>query len=286
MKNALLVKNILDYMDYLKSLSLSVSFCDYHFYFSDYLPELVSYNSHTNPYCSVIKKKPELQSICVCKQVLVYKRCRRGEFYGMCWAGTEEFVYPVKNEEEVIAFISVSGYRGKFHTADKRIKDIAERYSIDENVLNNAYISLKTDLPSKNYLSALIAPLCNMFQLLYLKSKANEKNSEVSTTFKKVMTFISNNYFSDIKLEDIANECHYSSSYIRHMFKKKTNYTITKYITLLRIQQAKYLLKNTDASISEIAASVGYCEPNYFTNVFHAETGISPKKYRLNSRKE
>lgn len=49
----------------------------------------------------------------------------------------------------------------------------------------------------------------------------------------------------------------------------------------LRIFHAKKLLKTTELSISEIAFTVGFNDPDYFTYVFHKETGFSPKKYRL-----
>lgn len=55
---------------------------------------------------------------------------------------------------------------------------------------------------------------------------------------------------------------------------------IAEYIRTLRLQQAQTLLKESDIPITEIAASVGFDDYNYFRRVFKKETGCSAKKYR------
>ena len=112
MKNKELVKNIADYFEYLRSLCLEVSFCDVRLHFAPYFPALVS--------------------ICIEKQHLLIGRCHRGVFYGPCWAGVEEYVFPVKSDGEVIAFISVSGYRGKYSVSRKRAAAAAENFTLDK----------------------------------------------------------------------------------------------------------------------------------------------------------
>ena len=49
---------------------------------------------------------------------------------------------------------------------------------------------------------------------------------------------------------------------------------------MLRMKRAKELLANENVSIRDIAYEVGYDDPNYFTNVFRKEIGVSPRTYR------
>ncbi|PWM74499.1 MAG: hypothetical protein DBX59_03680 [Bacillota bacterium] len=284
MENKELVKNIADYFDYLKSLSLEVSFCDIKLYYTHYFPALVSYNSHTNGYCALIKSRPELHKICIEKQHGLIDRCNKGAFYGPCWAGVEEYVFPVKHDGEVLSFISVSGYRGKYRFSRRKAEAVKERCDLKGEELDARYVRLKTQPADETLLKTLVSPLCDMFELLYLKTK-KDPDDKNSLPLKKILTYINNNYAWNITLEEIARECHYSESYVRHVFKEKTDTTIGNYVTTLRVAKAKNMLKNTALSVSEIAADVGYSEPNYFTNVFRKATGVSPKQYRKNAQK-
>ena len=56
--------------------------------------------------------------------------------------------------------------------------------------------------------------------------------------------------------------------------------TIPQYINKARIQQAKYLLRNTNLTVNEIAKSVGFEDPFYFSRAFKAYMGVSPKVYK------
>ena len=54
-----------------------------------------------------------------------------------------------------------------------------------------------------------------------------------------------------------------------------------KYVALRRMGEAQNLLINTDMSITQIAAQVGYNNSNYFQSVFKRAMGITPREYRV-----
>lgn len=278
--NDKLIQNIINYMDYLASLSLEVSYCDANYNFVSYLHILMPYNSHRNNYCMFIKDECGMHYNCRKRQKIIHGHCKSGEFYGMCYAGVEEFVFPVYDGDTVLAFISVSGYRGALNGYDDCVKRLTRKFPVDEKKLAHHYLGLKTNIPSTHYLQSLIYPLCSMFTLLYLKLEKPAFDNNPKPALKEIFDYISENFTKNISLSDISNHTHYSMSYISHLFKQETKFTIPHYIMLLRISNAKDLLKNTDFSISKIAADIGYNEPNYFANVFHKETGMSPKKFR------
>lgn len=106
----------------------------------------------------------------------------------------------------------------------------------------------------------------------------NKKTDKVSLS--KSLRYINEFYTSDIKITELAkieNMC--MTSYNLH-FKKQMGITPTKYITRLRMNSAKDLLKNSSLSISEISNMCGYNDYNFFSRVFKSFHGISPREYR------
>lgn len=99
---------------------------------------------------------------------------------------------------------------------------------------------------------------------------------------KKACKYIKENYERDISLEDTAAYCNLSTFYFSKIFKehKKTNFI--NYLTDIRINEAKRLLKETDLSMKEISGRIGYRDPNYFARVFKRVENYSPRYFRNN----
>ena len=112
------------------------------------------------------------------------------------------------------------------------------------------------------------------------KINKESRQSGVEASFRQIISFIENNYKNSmLSLEDVAKELNYSVSYISAILKKnKTSFT--KYLTDVRMEKAKYLLKNTEEKILSIANEVGYDDPYYFSHCFKKNSGMSPAEYR------
>lgn len=277
-----IIKSITDYADYLRNhLKLMVSFCDIANYFGQYTHIFISYNGHLCSYCACMKSVKNTLDICISKQHRVLAKSENGAYYGMCWAGVEEYVFPVWHGEKAIAFISVSGYRGKLFGADAHISQAAKLSGHDEASLKRAYSELSLNVPTLEQLEPLISPLCLMFSLLYEQSpRTPEKEDEVLSLYTGILNHIGYNYMKPITVDDIAQAMHYSKSYVRQLFKHKSGMSIHRYLTTVRIKRAEELLVNTSMPVMQISFAVGYKEPDYFTNAFKKETGLSPRDYR------
>ncbi len=70
-----------------------------------------------------------------------------------------------------------------------------------------------------------------------------------------------------------------SGPYLRHKFKEELQMTILEYITNIRLEKAKDLLKSGAYKVYEVAEMVGYGNSQYFSQVFKKNTGISPLSY-------
>lgn len=80
-------------------------------------------------------------------------------------------------------------------------------------------------------------------------------------------------------LDELAERLEVSKAHLIRTFTKKTGVSPGRYITHLRIEYAKLLLRGEDPSITYVAEASGFANANYFAKVFRRETGMSPSEY-------
>ena len=115
-----------------------------------------------------------------------------------------------------------------------------------------------------------------------LKQKASEekKDSEENRGIvKKVKEYLSEHYAEDVNLESVADRVGLHPSYLSSLFKKEESTTFLNYLTNIRIEEAKRLLRE-GKKVHYISRSVGYRSEQYFSSVFKKRTGQSPAEYR------
>lgn len=94
------------------------------------------------------------------------------------------------------------------------------------------------------------------------------------------MKFIEGNIEKSITLRDMANAVNMSQYHFCRLFKKACGYSPYEYLLMVRIDKAKYLLKNTDIPIKNVAQQVGYQNASTFSSVFTTKVGLSPRAFR------
>lgn len=103
------------------------------------------------------------------------------------------------------------------------------------------------------------------------------KNNEL---IKNAMLYISEHFNESITLEDVSSHVHLHPSYFSTMFKQSTGSSFKEYLNMVRIEESKRLLSNTDFSIIDIAIAIGFEDQSYFSKVFKKYTGLTPKQFR------
>ncbi len=83
-----------------------------------------------------------------------------------------------------------------------------------------------------------------------------------------------------LPLEEIASAAHLSPFHFARLFKKLTGATPHAYLASLRTARAQTLLADTNLSITEVGARVGYDSPSHFAKAFRQSTGLSPSAFR------
>ena len=129
--------------------------------------------------------------------------------------------------------------------------------------------------------------MLTMFSLLIRKTYYRE--AQVTDSKKKnnnllsLLLYIEKNY-SDITLEQMAQHFGFNPNYLSDYLKNETGLSFIKLVQLQRVNVAAKYLTYTKASIEKIASRVGYENASYFYKIFKHYFGISPAKYRSNSR--
>lgn len=97
---------------------------------------------------------------------------------------------------------------------------------------------------------------------------------------ERVNQYIEQHYAEDITLATLAEEVHYSPSYLSRFYKNHTGRNLMTAISSVRINHAKTMLTKTNLKIGDIAAQCGFCSTKYFNQVFKRFTDLSAAQYR------
>jgi|GEM_PF-1571246 len=179
-----------------------------------------------------------------------------------------EFGKIAKKIKPDIYIVIVSGY-GEFEFAKKAIKIGVNDYILkpfSEEEIKEVVYKIKDNLDKK-----------------YGVIKGLKKKQGLMA--ENVKAYIVLNFTrANLSVSEIARHFYVDSSYIRRVFKKAYNMSITEYILNLRMEKAKELLVENNFKLSVICEKVGFEDYNYFSRVFKKYCGISPKVYEINNK--
>lgn len=261
-----LIKDIVNYLKFLNSeckLHVTVHFNPERvkWFPKEAFEMLLPFNVHQNPYCVAMKKR--CWDKCIQSQRKVeLKQTDERWFCGNCYAGVYEYVYLIRDAENVVGFISVSGYRNA--DGEERSRD-KQRWM--------EYLSPQA-IPLKEC-ERIIPPLARMFELLFIYPKEDGE----SDCYNQIVQFI-NERNGQTSLDDICECFCRSKSYISHLFKCKSQKTLRAYCNDLKLEYAKRLLITTSIPITDVALDVGFNDVSYFIALFREHYHVTPLKMR------
>ncbi len=110
---------------------------------------------------------------------------------------------------------------------------------------------------------------------------STERESYCNSLTARAIDFIKDNYSNpDISVNSVCKYLYISVSYFSSVFKNATGETFIEYVTKVRMEKAKDLLRATNLKTYEIARKVGYSDPHYFSSSFKKYTGETPTAFR------
>ena len=107
----------------------------------------------------------------------------------------------------------------------------------------------------------------------------DEKNIN-KDVIQEIQNFICCHYAENISLNSLAEQFYLHPNYLSRLFKEKTGHNFVEYLTEIRMEKVKELLRSSNKKIIEICDMTGYDNPRYFSKVFKQYTGMTPREYR------
>lgn len=152
--------------------------------------------------------------------------------------------------------------------------------------LIQAEISQRIDDHSRSVLVSNIELILNYSQRYYQR-QFNTRASQNTDLVAKVESFLKEYYISN-KIEEsgppsvqfLAKSCHVSPNYLSDLLSKETGKSTIDHINDFLIDKAKNQLLSSTDSISEVAYSLGFNYPHYFSRLFKKKEGVTPQEYR------
>ena len=110
------------------------------------------------------------------------------------------------------------------------------------------------------------------------ETKAREQRRKAMV--QEAKDFIRDNMDRHMTLSDIATHLGISACHLSHIVSEESGFTLSSYLTQVRMQKAAELLADPSAQVAEVAYAVGYEDANYFSKAFRRHFGYSPSRYR------
>lgn len=119
-----------------------------------------------------------------------------------------------------------------------------------------------------------------------LKGKGITITDSSEEKLNRIISFLEENYRSDISREGLAAAVGLNANYMGTLFKTYTGKKINDFINELRIREATLRLEKNDEKIIDIALSVGFESLATFNRIFKQQTGVTPSEYRESKRSQ
>lgn len=259
-----------------------VFYSDYSYYIS-----LAEYLYHNNPFCILAKSGSCGDQRCVEKKrkLSAMLTTKRDAFYGRCYMGLGEIVFPFYHKEKLLGYICAGEFSSDPAETREYIKARALEYGLDHEGLLRHFDNIFID-PADIDMEGLIREvkaLCFLLRNQYQESMTTRAHyGGTDSIVQGTIHTINREYYRRIPLQELADAAYCTPGYLCRLFKKRTGMGLTDYIKQVRIKRACYYLHATDLSLTQIAQECGFNQASYFTKVFKKYMNMTPSEYRHN----
>ncbi len=252
--------------------------------FDDEFRTVTEYPAEMPEICRLIRSTPKGAAACracdneACKRA---KKLREPHVY-TCHAGLLEEITPIRLGGGVIGyaiFAHMMPAEGYEEAVAEVVKRCAE-YGYDKKETEKAVRKIKKSSLEKITASArLLDAIASYVQISNL---ASWKNDDISN---RINAFIEKNLSEKLDSDTICRHFFISRTKLYQISMQSFGMGIAQYVTLKRIERAKELMNESDATVTSIAREVGVDDYNYFCKLFKKAVGTPPGKYRAKLKK-
>lgn len=149
------------------------------------------------------------------------------------------------------------------------------RIPIEENLQEKLLYGIENCASAAELFDYLIREITISYE-----KAARQKRQDENRPVRAVKQFVAAHYAESLTLEQASDIAGLSPAYLSTVFKKDTGMTFLEYLSKVRMDKAKQLLKETNRTVADICAAVGYSDVRYFTKSFTKYSGLKPNEYR------
>lgn len=155
------------------------------------------------------------------------------------------------------------------------IREVQEKEKV------NAKISGKKNYTTEEVIRSYEA----VFHTLH-REVCDRQNTNYSKLVSDMVRYIRQNYQKELSLDVLGEKFQMNGVYLGQVFKKEVGVTFLKYLTNIRMEEAKRLLIEENCTVAQTASLVGYQTSQYFSHIFAKNVGKTPQEYKNKAWKE
>lgn len=186
-------------------------------------------------------------------------------------------------KENIIAWFSIAEEKGILSITDlKKLCLRILQFTLSQTGLNrdsvNYMQSVEEDIADiqlfgelKKYTVSKVEQLLNSMR---------QKESNYSYAVSKAVRYIRDHYAEAVSLTQVAEYVNLNTDYFCRRFKEETGNNFSNFLTKIRLEKARELLKTTNMKVYEIAECVGYENLSYFSTIFKKYYSVNPFDFR------
>ncbi|MDD1796208.1 AraC family transcriptional regulator [Enterovibrio sp. ZSDZ42] len=142
-------------------------------------------------------------------------------------------------------------------------------------------LNCMSDKSRSNVMGEHLANALIQYCLELLGNPVQSKISRSEKLYRSMCIYVQENFHKDITRVTVASRFGVSSAHVSRLFNQEGSVKYADYVTYVRLDRAKFMLKKYNFKLEEIAHRCGFKDTNYFCRVFKNKTGKTPSEYRL-----
>lgn len=240
--------------------------------------EVCAFPVRHSGFCKIIRASERGLALCgECDRRAFEQAGQSGEVYiYCCHAGLTEAVAPLRDQNEIIGYMMIGQMRGADEEAQwQRLEGSLAALGTDVRYLRGAFHQLRSVTEAEVRSCSHILQACAAYirQSRFVQARRAELP-------KKLEQYLEENLAEPLRLNVIAARLGVGKTTLCACARQSFGMTVGELVARRRVERARELLRKSESSIAEVAAQVGVPDYNYFSKLFKAQTGQTPRAWR------
>lgn len=241
--------------------------------------ELYSSPKTLSSFCESIRSNEHINEACkYCDQKAFRQaKANKDTYIYKCHLGLYEAVTPIYDQHQILGYVMIGQVLSRLNkeiqwqNLEKEVQQISS--NLDLSKIH--YYNLKQ--MSIDEIEAVSRIMKACASSIWLQHIIDIERSPITSRIK---TYIDDHYYEQLSTTQICEDLNISKTTIYNYLKDEYNQSLSQYITSIRLEHSKDLLRSSADPIALIASEVGFDDYNYFSRKFKEAYNKTPSQYR------